>query len=80
MLSVGFLEEVIFRGLPFEVIAKDNIKSAIVISSVTFDIGMSLTCSNCHYGFLYPNSDKNTLKKTTGTHKCWLLIHRRIMR
>jgi len=34
MLCVGFLEEVIFRGFLFEAIAKDNIKSAIVISSV----------------------------------------------
>lgn len=39
MLCVGFLEEVIFRGLLFEAIAKDNVKSAIVISSVTFGIG-----------------------------------------
>ena len=29
MLCVGFLEEVIFRGLLFTAIAKDNIKSAI---------------------------------------------------
>ena len=39
MLCVGFLEEVIFRGLLFAAIAKDNVKSAIVISSVTFGIG-----------------------------------------
>lgn len=39
MLGVGFLEEVIFRGLLFTAIAKDNIKSAAVISSVTFGIG-----------------------------------------
>ena len=38
MLCVGFLEEVIFRGLLFTAIAKDNIKSAVVISSVTFGI------------------------------------------
>ena len=41
MLCVGFLEEVIFRGLLFESIAKDNIKSAVIISSVTFGIGHS---------------------------------------
>lgn len=45
MLCVGFLEEVIFRGLLFESIAKDNIKSAVIISSVTFGIGQSSTCS-----------------------------------
>ena len=39
MLCVGFLEEVIFRGLLFQAMAKDNIRSAIVLSSVTFRIG-----------------------------------------
>lgn len=39
MLCVGFLEEVIFRGFLFVAIAKDNIRSAVVISSVTFGIG-----------------------------------------
>ena len=33
MLCVGFLEEVIFRGLLFTAIAKDTIKSAVVLSS-----------------------------------------------
>ena len=46
MLCVGFLEEVIFRGLLFEAIAKDNIKSAIVISSVTFGIGHIINLFN----------------------------------
>ncbi len=36
MLCVGFLEEVIFRGFLFVSIAKENVKSAIIISSVTF--------------------------------------------
>lgn len=61
MLCVGFLEEVIFRGLLFKAIAKDNIKSAIVISSVTFGIGhiinlfngsgMDLVGNLCQIGF-----------------------------
>lgn len=38
MLCVGFLEEMIFRGLLFEAIAKENVKKAIIISSVTFGI------------------------------------------
>lgn len=46
MLCVGFLEEVIFRGLLFESIAKDNIKSAIVISSVTFGVGHIINLVN----------------------------------
>ncbi len=46
MLLVGFLEEVIFRGLLFEAIAKDNIKSAVIISSVTFGIGHIINLFN----------------------------------
>ena len=60
MLCVGFLEEVIFRGLLFASIAKDNVKSAIIISSVTFGIGhiinlfnsgMGLVSNLCQIGF-----------------------------
>ena len=46
MLCVGFSEEVIFRGLLFKAVAKDNIKSAIVISSVTFGIGHIINLFN----------------------------------
>lgn len=46
MLCVGFLEEVIFRGFLFKAIAKDNIKSAVVISSVTFGIGHIINLFN----------------------------------
>ena len=46
MLCVGFLEEVIFRGLLFKALAKDNIKSAVVISSVTFGIGHIINLFN----------------------------------
>lgn len=46
MLCVGFLEEVIFRGFLFAAIAKDNIKSAIVISSVTFGVGHIINLFN----------------------------------
>ena len=61
MLCVGFLEEVIFRGFLFAAIAKENIRSAIVISSVTFGIGhlinlfngsgMDLTSNLCQIAF-----------------------------
>lgn len=61
MLCVGFLEEVIFRGLLFKAIAKDNIKSAVIISSVSFGIGhiinlfngsgMDLVGNLCQIGF-----------------------------
>ncbi|MDO4342996.1 MAG: CPBP family intramembrane metalloprotease [Eubacteriales bacterium] len=46
MLCVGFLEEVIFRGLLFTAIAKDHVKSAVVISSVTFGIGHVINLFN----------------------------------
>lgn len=39
MLCVGFIEEVIFRGFLFKAMAKDNLKFAIIISSVTFGVG-----------------------------------------
>ena len=39
MINIGFLEEVIFRGFLFKMMAKDNIKSAIIVSSLTFGIG-----------------------------------------
>ena len=39
MLCVGFLEEMIFRGFLFHAMAKDGVKSAIIVSSVTFGIG-----------------------------------------
>ena len=39
MINVGFLEEIIFRGILYKSIEKDNQKLAIIISSVTFGIG-----------------------------------------
>ena len=46
MLCVGFLEEVIFRGLLFVAIAKNNIRSAVIISSVTFGVGHIINLFN----------------------------------
>ena len=39
MINIGFIEEIIFRGFLFKMMAKDNIKTAIIVSSVTFGIG-----------------------------------------
>lgn len=39
MFNIGFIEEVIFRGFLFKMMAKDNVKLAIVVSSITFGIG-----------------------------------------
>lgn len=46
MLCVGFIEELIFRGFLFRAIAKDNVKIAIIISSITFGIGHLLNLVN----------------------------------
>ena len=39
MVFVGFLEEIIFRGFLFTAMSKDNVKIAILVSSVTFGMG-----------------------------------------
>ncbi len=46
MLCVGFVEEVIFRGFLFKAMAKDNVKSAMIVSSVTFGIGHLINLFN----------------------------------
>ena len=39
MLNVGFIEEIIFRGFLFKMMAKSNVKSAIIVSAITFGAG-----------------------------------------
>lgn len=39
MINIGFLEEMIFRGFLFKMMEKDKVKSAIIVSSITFGIG-----------------------------------------
>jgi membrane protease YdiL (CAAX protease family) len=39
MVNIGFIEEILFRGFLFKIIEKDNLKTAIIVSSVTFGIG-----------------------------------------
>ena len=39
MFCVGFLEEILFRGFLFRALLRDNVKTAILISSLTFGIG-----------------------------------------
>lgn len=39
MVIVGFLEEIIFRGFLFKAMAKDSLKAAVIVSSLTFGIG-----------------------------------------
>ena len=35
----GYVEEIIFRGFLFRAMAKDNLRSAVIISAVTFGVG-----------------------------------------
>jgi len=46
MINIGFIEEIIFRGFLFKMMAKDNIKSAIIVSSITFGIGHIINLFN----------------------------------
>lgn len=39
MLNVGFIEEIIFRGFLFKMMEKDNLRNAIIVSSITFGVG-----------------------------------------
>lgn len=39
MINVGFIEEIIFRGFLFKMMAKNSVKSAIIVSAITFGIG-----------------------------------------
>ena len=55
MLCVGFLEEIIFRGLLFEAMRKDNVKVAVIVSSVTFGIGHIINLINGTGAELLPN-------------------------
>lgn len=55
MLCVGFLEEIIFRGFLFKAMSRDNIKSAIIVSSVTFGIGHIINLFNGSGMALLPN-------------------------
>ena len=46
MINIGFLEEIIFRGFLFKMMEKDNVKSAIIVSSITFGIGHIINLLN----------------------------------
>ena len=55
MFCVGFLEEMIFRGLLFQAMVKDGVKTAIIVSSVTFGIGHIVNLFNGSGAELLPN-------------------------
>lgn len=55
MLCVGFLEELIFRGFLFNAMAKNGVRSAIIVSSLTFGIGHIINLINGSGAELLPN-------------------------
>ena len=55
MLCVGFLEELIFRGLLFNAMLENGKNSAIIVSSVTFGIGHIINLINGSGAELLPN-------------------------
>jgi len=46
MINIGFIEEIIFRGFLFKMMAKDSIKRAIMVSSITFGVGHIINLFN----------------------------------
>lgn len=55
MLCVGFLEEIIFRGLLFNAMRGDNPRLAVAFSSITFGIGHIINLINGSGAELIPN-------------------------
>ena len=55
MFCVGFLEEMIFRGLLFQAMVKNGVRAAIIVSSVTFGIGHIVNLFNGSGAELLPN-------------------------
>ncbi len=55
MLCIGFLEEIIFRGLLFGAMRKNNEKAAVIVSSLTFGIGHIINMINGSGADLIPN-------------------------
>lgn len=46
MINIGFIEEIIFRGFLYKMMEQDNVKTAIIVSSITFGIGHIINLLN----------------------------------
>ena len=55
MLLVGFLEEIIFRGLLFRAMWEDSPKAAVIVSSITFGMGHIINLVNGSGADLLPS-------------------------
>jgi membrane protease YdiL (CAAX protease family) len=42
----GYVEEIIFRGFLFRAMAKDNLRSAVIVSAITFGVGHIVNLAN----------------------------------
>ena len=75
MCCVGFLEEVIFRGLLFRAMEKDNLKSAILVSSLTFGIGHIVNLFNGSGGDLTSTLIQIVFAILVGFILVWIFYH-----
>ncbi len=55
MLCVGFVEELIFRGFLFKAMEKSSVRSAVIVSSITFGLGHFLNLINGSGAELWDN-------------------------
>lgn len=46
MINVGFIEEMIFRGFLFKMMAQNGIRSAVIVSALTFGVGHIINLLN----------------------------------
>lgn len=46
MINVGFIEELIFRGFLFRMMAKGGLRSAVIVSALTFGAGHAINLIN----------------------------------
>ena len=46
LAAAGYVEEVIFRGFLFRAMARDNLKTAVIVSAVTFGAGHIVNLAN----------------------------------
>ena len=74
MLCVGFLEELLFRGFLFKAIRKDNLQTAIIITSLTFGIGHIVNLFNGSGADLLSNLCQIGYAITFGYLFVWIFI------
>lgn len=66
ILFVGFIEEILFRGFLFRAMSKNNVTTAIVVSSLTFGIGHLVNLINGSGAELASNLLQVALAVATG--------------